>query len=108
MYRAWLAGCIQVAGGSFCGQVVGPQEFLCVGKEEVAVCLQMDESVVLEELAVAVEEERAGAAFRGLFIWGSEKVSQISLTSPGAKNSWMNSMLVRRNPTFLIPSWRAS
>ena len=70
VYRAWLAGCIQVAGGSFCGQVVGPQEFLCVGKEEVAVCLQMDESVVLEELAVAVEEERAGEAFRGLLHLG--------------------------------------
>ena len=35
-----------------------------------------------------------------LFIWGSEKVSHTSDTSPGAKKAVMNSILVRRNATL--------
>ena len=38
-----------------------------------------------------------------LFICGSEKVSQISEISPGAKNASINSMRVRRKATFGNP-----
>ena len=38
---------------------------------------------------------------------GSEKVSQICETSPGAKKAVMNSIRVRRKATFRKPSWVA-
>jgi hypothetical protein len=42
------------------------------------------------------------------FICGSEKVSHISLTSPGAKKRSMISILVRKKATFVMPSFSAS
>ena len=48
----------------------------------------------------------AGPDFRVQML--RENVSHISDTSPGEKNLSMNSMLVRRKPTFFMPSCIAS
>ena len=47
---------IQIAGGCNQGKLVGFHHVFCIGEQEVAVCLQMDSSIIFQEVSVAFHE----------------------------------------------------
>ena len=99
---------VEVVGAGLHVEAIRLRHTSGIGKQEVAICFQMNEAVGDEKFPISLHKKVEVSRLVSFFIWGSEKVNHISLTSCAAKKRSIIEMSVRRKATFVKPPARDS